>query len=323
MSSELQTINSNKPNAVKSVGEKEKQSTAKPISTTPSAQSTAEEKPISTEKKKRGRKPVFKPTQFDLDLIHLIREGATSTDELLYGLGVARSELIQRLDLLKTENLVAEEKDGANLQFGLTVNGYNFYASKGAKKVGLKKSFSGEVKLYKHKQIEKHDAMPVQGQKHVNDFLSSTEVVDLGGKLGRMDLEEIIKRYGPSSEQKDKFLRQKATEINQEKKQVQPQIQRPVQQPTLASPIAAAQPVAGNVNSSDICDLCKSDFKMSMNNPELAKYGHCFCGAAYHKECYDSLLSDNAKCIRCGKKLFLIVDKQSREAISGLRDAFE
>jgi len=279
-------------------------------------QKPVERAPNLLEKKKRGRKPVFKPTQFDLDLIHLIREGTASPDELLWSLGIARSELVQRLELLKEENLVAEEKDASGSKFGLTVNGYNFYASKGAKKVSLKKSFTGEVKLQKHKKSERHeDANALQSQKHVNDFLATTEVVDLGGKLGKMDLEEIMKRYGPSSEQRDKFLRQKANEVGG---------QVPVQQQAKTQlPPQNQQPPSALRESTELCDLCKSDFKLSMNNPELAKYGHCFCGAAYHKDCYDSLLSDGAKCIRCGKKLFLIVDKQSREAIGGLRDAFE
>ena len=113
------------------------------------------------EKKKRGRKPVFKPTQFDLDLMHLLREGNGAIDELVGHLGVSKTELLQRLQLLKVENLATEE----NAVYALSVNGYNFYTAKGAKKVSLKKTFSGEVKLHKHHKVEHRDVVPFDSEK--------------------------------------------------------------------------------------------------------------------------------------------------------------
>ena len=294
---------------------------AKPEKLEKLEKSEKQERSPDIEKKKRGRKPVFKPTQFDLDLLHLLREGTGNSVDLIGHLGVAESELVERIRLLKAENLVTEE----NGNFHLTVNGYNFYTTKWIKKVSLKKSFTGEVKFQKHRRQERREeAIAAPSQKHVNDFLSSTEVVDLGGKLGRMDLEEIIRRYGPTAEQRDRFIEQKVGEVTQ-KPQMSVQPQRPVQverQPQVSSRSVEQQPRASE-SPVDVCDLCKSDFKLSMANADLAKYGHCFCGAAYHKECYDSLLGDSAKCIRCGKKLFLIIDKQSRDAMSKLKDAFE
>lgn len=271
------------------------------------AEKTIEKK---EEKKKRGRKPIFKPTQFDLDLLHLLREGGGNVDELVNELGVAKNELVNRLQVLKTENLATEENDA----YKLTVNGYNFYTSKGSKKVSLKKAFTGEVKLHKHrdrKAEKKEEPVDAQKQKHVDEWLSATEVVDLGGKLGKMDLEEIIKRYGPTAEQREKFIERKVGEVVQ----------------TRAPSTALAEPTAAKkfmrIDSNEVCDLCKSSFKFAVSDPQLAKYGHCFCGAAYHKECYDSLLADSAQCIRCGKKLFLIIDKQSREVINKIKDVFE
>ncbi|MDP3741713.1 MAG: hypothetical protein Q8R15_00185 [Candidatus Micrarchaeota archaeon] len=275
------------------------------------------EKVEKTEVKKRGRKPIFKPTQFDSDLMHLLREGTGVVEEITAHLGVSKTELLKRLELLKAENLATEE----NSVFHLTVNGYNFYAAKGIKKVSLKKTFTGEVKLHKHHKVEKRDAVPIdpEKQKHVADWLSSTEVVDLGGKLGKMDLEEIIKRYGPSQEQKERFIERKVEEVVQIK-----------QQPKttgVSTPSSRQSRNSGsdhsNSNDSEVCDLCKSPFKLAISDPQLAKYGHCFCGAAYHKECYDTLLADSAQCVRCGKKLFLIIDKQSREVINKIKDVFE
>ncbi len=271
------------------------------------------EKNDAKEAKKRGRKPIFKPTQFDSDLMHLLREGTGSVEDITAHLGVSKTELLQRLELLKAENLATEE----NGVFHLSVNGYNFYTAKGVKKVSLKKTFTGEVKLHKHHKFEKRDTAPLdpEKQKHVADWLSSTEVVDLGGKLGKMDLEEIIKRYGPSQEQKERFIERKVEEVVQVKKTTGVS--------TPSSRQAKNSSSDSSSNDSEVCDLCKSPFKLAISDPQLAKYGHCFCGAAYHKECYDTLLADSAQCVRCGKKLFLIIDKQSREVINKIKDVFE
>ncbi len=253
-------------------------------------------------RKKRERKASFKSTRFDMDLLGLLREGVNLIDDLVSQLGVAKSGLIARLDLLVMLNLVTEEPQG----YALTIDGYNYYVAKSRKKISLKKAITGDVKLSKKREAKQKDQGDPINQKSVKAWLSSTEVVDLGGKLGRMDLQEIMKLYGPTDEQKSRFLQNKAVQS------VQPSIQ------TLQ-----VSPQPRVENNGETCDLCKSGFKMSMQEPELAKYGHCFCGAVYHKECYNSLLSDTSKCVRCGKKLLLIIDKQSREVINKIKDAFE
>ncbi|MFH0713476.1 MAG: hypothetical protein V1722_02745 [Candidatus Micrarchaeota archaeon] len=287
-----------------------------------------EKKEQKEEKKKRQpRKLAFKQTQFDRDLLHLIREGTGNPDDLLLQLGVARSELMTQLNVLKTEQLVAEDSG----VFGLTIKGYNFYAGKGAKKVSLKKTFTGEVKLQKHPFVaRKPTVVESEGQKHVKDFLSTTEVVDLGGKLGKMDLEEIMKRYGPSPEQRQRFLQHKATgePLRVQVRMPHTIIQEPVKTRVASSQSVPPQPLHqnesnGSNGNGEACDLCKSQFKLAVSDSALSKYGHCFCGAAYHKECYDSLLDGNAQCIRCGKKLLLIIDKRSRDVINEIKDAFE
>ena len=73
----------------------------------------------------------------------------------------------------------------------------------------------------------------------------------------------------------------------------------------------------------EACELCKAKFKLNVKNTEHAKFGHCFCGAAYHKDCYESLSSNGGECIRCGSKLKLVFDKKAEEAVKGIKDAFE
>lgn len=74
---------------------------------------------------------------------------------------------------------------------------------------------------------------------------------------------------------------------------------------------------------SEACELCKAGFSLSVNKKSNPKYGHCFCGAAYHKDCYETLSSDNGTCARCGRKLELILDKRSEEAVKGIKDVFD
>jgi hypothetical protein len=70
--------------------------------------------------------------------------------------------------------------------------------------------------------------------------------------------------------------------------------------------------------------LCKTGFSASVRPSEShPKYGHCFCGAAYHKDCYDAILEGEKRCLDCGRKLVLAVDLKSQEAIGALKDAFE
>ncbi len=75
------------------------------------------------------------------------------------------------------------------------------------------------------------------------------------------------------------------------------------------------------VDGGEACELCKTNFKLAVagGNP---KYGHCFCGAAYHKDCYESLADNGGKCVRCGKKLKLELSKQSEEAVKEIKELF-
>ena len=73
----------------------------------------------------------------------------------------------------------------------------------------------------------------------------------------------------------------------------------------------------------EACELCKAKFKLNVKNTEHAKFGHCFCGAAYHKDCYESLLSNGGNCVRCGSKLKLVFGRKAEEAVKGIKDAFE
>lgn len=77
-------------------------------------------------------------------------------------------------------------------------------------------------------------------------------------------------------------------------------------------------------SSEEKCELCRAAFTLSVGKDSNPKYGHCFCGAPYHKDCYDSILEGSGgKCVRCGKQLSLFLDRGSEEAIKELRKLFD
>ncbi len=76
------------------------------------------------------------------------------------------------------------------------------------------------------------------------------------------------------------------------------------------------------VEPREACELCKGEFSLSVKGGH-PKYGHCFCGAAYHKDCYEAVMGDDKRCVRCGRKLELYLDKESEEAVRSIRDAFD
>ncbi len=72
-----------------------------------------------------------------------------------------------------------------------------------------------------------------------------------------------------------------------------------------------------------MCELCRGEFKVSLKEPALAKFAHCVCGAAYHRDCHQSLVDGGAGCVRCGRKLSTVLDQNSQEALKFVKDAFE
>ena len=74
----------------------------------------------------------------------------------------------------------------------------------------------------------------------------------------------------------------------------------------------------------EVCELCKADFKLSLNPQENNPiYGHCFCGAAYHQDCYESLAQNGGRCARCGRSVELKLDQRSQSALKQIKNLFD
>lgn len=72
------------------------------------------------------------------------------------------------------------------------------------------------------------------------------------------------------------------------------------------------------------CELCQAPFHLSVNPSENnPKYGYCFCGASYHRDCYEHLVGSRNSCVRCGKKLQIRMDKASENAVKAIKKMFD
>jgi len=89
----------------------------------------------------------------------------------------------------------------------------------------------------------------------------------------------------------------------------------------VAAEAAPIQPLKNGEEGA--CELCKAPFRISTGSENNPRYGHCFCGAAYHQDCYETLAATGANCVRCGKKIKLTVDRRTEEAMKGVKDAFD
>ncbi|MCX6767675.1 MAG: hypothetical protein NTY90_03030 [Candidatus Micrarchaeota archaeon] len=127
-------------------------------------------------------------------------------------------------------------------------------------------------------------------------------------KPDQIDLIEIFEKYGVKKKQ---AIKEKLGELS-----------KAIDDKPLSTTLATIAR-EGKYESEEKCDLCKAPFRLSLRKDNHPKYGHCFCGAAYHKDCYESLLDRNGKCLRCGKKLVLMLDKQSEDAVKAVKKLFE
>lgn len=262
--------------------------------------------------KKIGKKAKKKKlTVFDEDAMKLIRRSNNSALAIASSMGVDANEVRKRMLSLEKQKIVVF--DAANPdRVSLTVKGYNEYCPS-----TLETSI--EKKARKHTQAERkllQKMLPQQIAPQISqEQPTQKELLQPLHKIGQMetireeksekiDLGELIARGAPKTP--SFFVARQAAQKNA------------VEQVKL-------QPVAKETAkklSEENCELCKDGFTLSVNggNP---KFGHCFCGAAYHKDCYGALMDGDPRCLRCGKELEIAMDRKSVEALKQLKDAFE
>ncbi|MBI5635733.1 hypothetical protein HY993_02100 [Candidatus Micrarchaeota archaeon] len=241
----------------------------------------------------------FLVKKFDEDLVGLVKSGTSGVAQICALMGVEEKDARKRIAQLVKKKLLVYDAH-CDLA-GLSVDGYSFFEEK------KRRAEKQAVQLPSPSSL----IQPVQ-----TNFIQSPQAA--GAKQGSpaVDLHELMRIGAPNGEQKKRQKQfPKAASIPQ------PAASR-VQEPAPAT-TPFAERAQSTSPSDDKCELCKSAFSLSVGKGSSPKFGHCFCGAAYHKDCFESIADNNSSCIRCGRKLELSVDKKTVEIVKGIKDAFE
>lgn len=269
-------------------------------------------KPIDVKKKKAPakKKVRFKVTRFDKDLASLVKNGVTDLDNVMQKLGVDPVNFRARLDLLVEKGYFVFNKDANSLKLGW--EGYNMFAPKARKQSSSSlpqplseqkpKQADAPVDTQEEKQA-KNEELPIRQE----DQTPPVQIIPAPHTAE--DLADLLRKGSPKSDfpSKGSFFTQR-----QDKKE-----DAPAPKPTPDTGKALL------LEGAEACEICKAKFKLNVKNTGDSKYGHCFCGAAYHKDCYESMIENGGHCVRCGRKLKLMFDKKTEDAVKGIKDVFE
>ncbi len=234
---------------------------------------------------------------FDKTLLETIRNGKSDLNEIIKDFNIDENEFAKRLKSLKRSKLVIESE--GKLKLG--INGFDEIEKERKQKESKRKK---EVEKQEKKEVTKpienevREELKEVVQKKLE--VDKIEVVE-EGKIEKMDLNEIVKKYGPTEEQKKIF--EKKMEV-------------------VKTPGREIREEKHDDKKGERCALCRQPFELSMKDNSKARYGYCFCGATYHKDCYESLLDSSGLCVNCGKKLMLILDKQTKDALKNVKNLF-
>ncbi len=243
------------------------------------------------EKEVTKKKTRFRLTKFDKDLLSYLSDGPATKKELLAKTRVAESEFDKRAKKLKAKKYVVFEGE----QLALGVQGYNKVKKmeEAAKRREAKKLKEQAGKLLESaRQPEEKEPEPAREKPSPAPAEKRDE-----SPSNAIDLAEILKNANRrTKEQKQETKIEKAPWPPKQADEPEPK---------------------------EKCELCKGPFSLSVSNKSGAKYGHCFCGAAYHKDCYEAIMAGDKRCVRCGRKLELYLDKESEAAVRSIRDAFD
>ncbi len=273
----------------------------------PQSQAPLQKQPEAKKKKPLAKKKTrFKVTRFDKDLASLVKNGVTDLDNVMQKLGVDPANFRARLDMLIDKGYFVFNKEANSLKLGW--EGYNMFAPKARKQSPsslpqpLSEQKPKQAEAPSVKQEEKEE-LPIRQE----DQLPSVQIIP--SPHTAEDLADLLRKGSPKSDfpSKGSFFTQR-----QDKKEGAPA-------PKTPSDTGKALLLEG----AEACEICKAKFKLNVKNTGDSKYGHCFCGAAYHKDCYESMIENGGHCVRCGRKLKLMFDKKTEDAVKGIKDVFE
>lgn len=263
-------------------------------------------------KPKAKRQKALKLRPFDKVLFAALHDGESNAMEISRRLNVDVNEFERRLTTLVNQKLIARDTSNPSLVH-LTIKGFEAYAPKPK----VKKAEAAAEAKAEAKPEAKAEAQPKAEAKAARKTeAKEARQVPESQPAVKTEVLDLVEQQR-QSKKRSTALPSAIPPVFQPVQNAQQPVAQSAQ---TTAPAAAA--VASEAVSDEKCQLCKKPFKLSMANASEAKYGHCFCGAAYHKDCYESLLENGSKCVHCGKKLRLILNKQSEEVVKSMRELF-
>lgn len=259
------------------------------------ADNPSSQKTLSRPKARKPSSKKLKVTKFDKDLVKLIQSGVTRFSDWCQLLGVDETQARNRVNELVQRGYLAPDPQLVGV-YRLGIEGYNKY---------------GSLKL---KQA------PAQSKAPVDEKPVSALPAVASTRPSLSSSSSIPSRMPPASSR----LPPAAVQRFDDDGALTEAIPKARSEMDLSEMLAKGAP-GGRVMKKDgsMCELCRGEFKVSLKEPKLAKFAHCVCGAAYHEDCYHSLIEGGAGCARCGRKLSTVLDRNSQDALKFVKDAFE
>lgn len=272
---------------------------------------TSEEKTEKPAKKTSKPAVKLKITRFDKAVAEEVSRGVYNKKVIQEKLRVDAAEFEKRLETLLRQGYFV--KDAANeniIRFG--IKGFNAFVPK-IKKEEAREAAPG---LPPTPPATASEAIPAS-----SDPLQKTlELNAPATSEKKIDLSELLAKGAPTNSLEKKI----SVELRPAERMTE-RIPAPKNAVELSEVLKQGAKAEGNalrVGGEEACELCKKKFRLTVGKSAGGKFGHCFCGAAFHKDCYETLLENSGKCIRCGRKLELKLDKKSQDAVKEIKELF-
>lgn len=279
--------------------------------------------------------PALKLERFDKKLLSILEQrGETPADEISKEFKINPEELQKRLKTLMREKYLSLT---ASNSLVLGLKGFNALEAK-AKRAKKAKPVPSSVAVEEKTPREHSGSIAAEKKEEITEL--DRKIFEIPETAGNPQQTKLpLKCAVPSKKPVTAGAKEPANkeEFEQISSQVEEQgimlVSKGALTPSLSQTPAAAslpstapnlqQGLSGNNAKGEVCELCKAPFKLSVKREENQPlYGHCFCGAAYHQDCYESLV-ESGRCVRCGKKLELRLNRASQETTKQIKNLFD
>ena len=280
----------------------------------------------------RKRKAPKKMLLFDADLLEMVKSGNNSQDKLLLLTGVDPLQFAKRADFLCAKGLLCRDSANPGV-FRLGVAGYDELAKRRAaeEKRARKTKGTATVSLLPAEKTGAYERTNTAEEATADASSKLTEndspivyVLDPGhrpAKQADIDLFEMLKRGAPRNGSSNGVASKIQTAIASAPRGRSLPFEKQVE--SLGGRDAVKEMIE-KTTQAGACELCQAPFRLSVNPLENnPKYGYCFCGASYHRDCYEHLVGSQNACVRCGKKLQIRMDKASEDAVRAVKKLFD